>query len=56
MSCLQKVEREMVNALHELGWDAFMLHPPFHVHTPAPEGLPARHGVTIMQRFRKLPV
>jgi predicted O-methyltransferase YrrM len=49
----QLVEREMVNALHEAGWDAVMFHTAITAHGPH---LPVRHGVTLMQRFQALRV
>ncbi len=49
----QPVERQMVNALHERGWDAMC----FHVE-PArcDDRLPVRHGITLMRRFGTLTV
>ena len=42
----QPVERAMVNALKDLGWDAFSLHTPFKRHN---QDFPQRHGLTLMQ-------
>lgn len=49
----QKAERKMVNDFHRLGYDAFCLHTDMAVHD---ETLPARHGVTVMTKFRPLAV
>ncbi|PSC75947.1 tRNA (guanosine(18)-2 -O)-methyltransferase isoform B [Micractinium conductrix] len=49
----QPVERAMVNALKDLGWDAFSLHTPFKWHN---QEFPQRHGLTLMQRFKPLSV
>lgn len=49
----QKIERRMVNALHEQGYDAFMLHTDMRRHD---EAFPMRHGLTLMQKFKPLSV
>jgi predicted O-methyltransferase YrrM len=43
----QRVEREMVNAFVEMGYDAFSLHPPLSRHD---KRFPMRHGITVLQR------
>lgn len=48
----QPVERQMVNELHRLGYDAICFHMEHALATPE---LPARHGLTIMRRFQELP-
>ncbi len=47
----QAAERQMVNALHERGWDAISLHLPL---ARGDHRLRIRHGLTLMQRFRPL--
>lgn len=47
----QAVERQMVNRLRQAGWDAICLH---MGRDRSDERLNARHGLTLMQRFRPL--
>lgn len=47
----QDVERRMVDAFKDMGYDAFSLHTEMGRHD---ESLPFRHGVTVMQRYRPL--
>jgi hypothetical protein len=49
--CHQPVERRMVNELHAMGYDAISLHMD---RSRASAELPARHGLTLMQRFKPL--
>lgn len=44
----QPVERRMVNDLHRLGWDAFVLDTRMKDHDAT---LPIRHGLTLMRQF-----
>jgi hypothetical protein len=44
----QPVERAMVNAFHEMGYDALALNTEMNQHTPE---FPMRHGLTVMQKF-----
>jgi predicted O-methyltransferase YrrM len=44
----QTVERRMVNDLHRLGWDAFVLDTRMKDHDAT---LPIRHGLTLMRQF-----
>ena len=47
----QPVERRMVNDLHRLGWDAFVLDTRMKDHDAT---LPVRHGLTLMRQFLPL--
>jgi predicted O-methyltransferase YrrM len=47
----QAVERQMVNRLRAMGWDALCLH---FGKDRGDDRLPIRHGLTLMQRFRTL--
>jgi predicted O-methyltransferase YrrM len=47
----QAAEREMVNQLHQRGWDALSLHLRSDRADPR---MPIRHGISLMQRFRHL--
>lgn len=47
----QPVEREMVNRLVAMGWQAVCLHTEMHRHD---ESMPFRHGLTVMKRFETL--
>lgn len=47
----QAAERQMVNTLHERGWEALNLHLPL---SRGDQRLRIRHGLTLMQRFRPL--
>lgn len=47
----QAVEREMVNQLRERGWDALTLH---LSRDRSDARMPIRHGLSLMQRFRRL--
>jgi predicted O-methyltransferase YrrM len=49
----QAVEREMVNQLRDRGWDALALH--LHSDRADPR-MPIRHGISLMQRFRRLAI
>lgn len=49
----QDVERRMVNDLRRMGYDAFALHTDLDRLDP---GMPVRHGLTIMRKFRPLAV
>jgi len=48
----QRSEREMVNMLHQAGYDAI----PFHITGATEPDLPFRHGVTLLRKFRPLDV
>lgn len=47
----QQCEREIVNLLHDRGWDCIPLETAAEVHD---EKFPFRHGLTICRRFRRL--
>lgn len=49
----QPVERRMVNTFKDRGWDAICLNTKKSVHNDA---LPFRHGITVMQKFKRLVV
>lgn len=49
----QAAERRMVNDLHAMGYDAFCAHTTMNKHGSK---FPARHGITIMQKFTRLVV
>jgi predicted O-methyltransferase YrrM len=49
----QAVEREMVNQLRDRGWDALALHMRSDRADPR---MPIRHGISLMQRFRRLAI
>jgi len=49
----QAVEREMVNRLRDRGWDALSLHLRSDRADPR---MPIRHGISLMQRFRRLAI
>lgn len=42
----------MVTQFKQRGWDAFMLHPTFDALKAG--GLPFRHGIVVMQRYKEL--
>ena len=47
----QAAERRMVNDLHAMGYNAFCAHTTMSKHCSQ---FPARHGITIMQKFKPL--
>jgi hypothetical protein len=49
----QSVERKLVNYFYDLGYSPFCLHTQPEIHN---EEFPYRHGVTVMSKFKKLPV
>ena len=49
----QDVERRMVNDLRRMGYDSFSLHTDLR---RAAQTLPMRHGITVMRKFKPLPV